>query len=138
MWSSVTERLIGTAGVSSTDIAGSSDASPRSVSKTDWIRRTDLGARNGVVADMRRDDLGSEGEKLASIDALVFGHARPLQIAAAAAGAESSSKARASRPTSATAICCNPGLLGAVTDAAGTTVAIVSSPASLCATNRPT
>jgi hypothetical protein len=29
---------------------------------------------------MRRDDLGGEGEKLAAIDALVFGHARPLQI----------------------------------------------------------
>jgi hypothetical protein len=28
---------------------------------------------------MRCDDLGSEGEKLAAIDALVFRHARPLQ-----------------------------------------------------------
>ena len=78
MWSSVTERRIGTAGVSSTGAAGSSDASPRSVSKTDWISAADVGARDGVVADMRRHDLGGEGEKLASIDGLVFGHACPL------------------------------------------------------------
>ena len=78
MWSSVTERRIGTAGVSSTDTAGSSDASPRSVSKTDWISRADVRARDGIVADMRRDDLGSQGEKLTAIDALVVGHPGPL------------------------------------------------------------
>ena len=49
-------------------------------------KSTDLGSGNGVVADMRRDDLGSEGEKLASFDALAFGHFHSLQIAAAAAG----------------------------------------------------
>ena len=87
MWSSVTERLIGTAGVSSTGIAGSSDAKSAQRVEDRLDQRTDLGARNGVVADMRRDDLGSESEKLASIDALVFGHVRSLRIAAAAAGA---------------------------------------------------
>ena len=50
-------------------------------------KSTDLGSGNGVVADMRRDDLGSESEKLASIDALVFGHLRSLRTAAATAGA---------------------------------------------------
>ena len=85
MWSSVTERRIGTAGVSSTEADGSSDASPRSVSKTDWISAPTSVPRDGVVADMRRDDLGGEGEKLAAIDALVFGHARPLQTASVAA-----------------------------------------------------
>ena len=71
MWSSVTERRIGTAGVSSTAVAGSSDASPLSVSKTDWISAATSDAGDGVVADMRRDDLGRQGEKLAAIDALV-------------------------------------------------------------------
>ena len=37
MWSSVAERRTGTAGVSSTKTAGSSAASPPSVSKTNWI-----------------------------------------------------------------------------------------------------
>ena len=37
MWSSVTERRIGTAGVSSTDAGGSSVARLFSASKTDWI-----------------------------------------------------------------------------------------------------
>ena len=63
MWSSVTERRIGTAGVSSTGAAGSSDASPLRVSKTDWISAADLGAGDGVVADMRRDDLGRSGRE---------------------------------------------------------------------------
>ena len=40
-------------------------------------QRADLGARDGVVADMRRNDLGGKGEKLASIDGLVFGHPVP-------------------------------------------------------------
>jgi hypothetical protein len=43
-------------------------------------QRTDLGARNGVVADMRRDDLGGEGEKLAAIDALVFRQLRSPRV----------------------------------------------------------
>ena len=60
MWSSVTERRIGTAGVSSTDTAGSSVASPRSVSKTAWISPPIFCARDDVVADMRRDDLGGQ------------------------------------------------------------------------------
>jgi hypothetical protein len=28
---------------------------------------------------MRRDDLGDEGEQFAAVDALVFGHLRPLR-----------------------------------------------------------
>ena len=78
MWSSVTERRIGTAGVSSAATAGSSAASRPSVSNTDWISARDVRTRDGVVADMRRDDLGGKGEKLAAVDALVFGHPRPL------------------------------------------------------------
>jgi hypothetical protein len=43
--------------------------------------RPDLGAADGVVADMRRDDLGGEGEKLAAVDDNVFGHSRVLWAA---------------------------------------------------------
>ena len=115
MWSSVTERRIGTAGVSSTGVDGSSVASPRSVSKTDWISAADVAARDGVVADMRRHDLGGEGEELASIDGLVFGHARPLQKASSPEVLPQlrllSSNAQALRPQAVTAPGCKTARL---------------------------
>lgn len=73
MWSSVTERRIGTAGVSSAAAAGSSDKPPEGVEHR-LDQPGDLGAGDGV-ADMRRDDLGGEGEELAPVDGLV-GHCR--------------------------------------------------------------
>ena len=74
MWSSVTERRIGTAGVSSTGAAGSSGSQPAQRVEDRLDQPADVRARDGVVADMRRDDLGGEGEELAPIDALVLGH----------------------------------------------------------------
>ena len=85
MCSSVTERRTGTAGVSSTVDVGSPDASPLRVSKTVWISTATSAIRDVVVADMRRDDLGGQSEKLAAINTLVFSHSRPLQVASATA-----------------------------------------------------
>ena len=87
MWSSVTERRIGTAGVSSTAAAGSSRRQPAQRVEDRLDQRADLRSRDGVVADMRRDDLGGKGEQLAPVDALVLGHLRPLRWHPATASA---------------------------------------------------
>jgi hypothetical protein len=79
MASSLTERLIGNAGVSSTGTAGSFVASPRRVSKTDWISAPTSAPAMALLATCR-DDLGGQGEKLAAVDTL-FGHLCSLETA---------------------------------------------------------
>ena len=79
MWSSLTERRIGTAGVCSAAAAGLSDPQPAEHVEDRLDQRRDLRAGDGVVADMCRDDLGCEGEKLDAVGSLVFGHLRPLR-----------------------------------------------------------
>ena len=80
MWSSVTERRIGTAGVGSVGSSGRLVGRQPAERVEDRLdQRGDIRAGDGVVADMGRDDLGCEGEKLAAVDTLVFGHLRPLR-----------------------------------------------------------
>ena len=80
MWSSVTERRTGTAGVNSSDAERLVRRQAVQRVEDGLDQRADLGSRNGVVADMRRHDLGSEGEKLTALDALVVGHPGPLRL----------------------------------------------------------
>jgi hypothetical protein len=100
MWSSVTERRIGTAGACSAAATGSSAASLPNVSKTDWIRPASSALGDGGAADVRRDNLGGKGEELAPLDALVLCHALPLEAAPAAIGQSGEQYSGAIRLTS--------------------------------------
>ena len=79
MWSSVTERRIGTAGVSSAGTAGLVGAKSAQRVEDRLDQRADLVPADGVVADMRRDDLGCECEQLGAVDTLVFSYCRTLE-----------------------------------------------------------
>ena len=76
MWSSVTDRRIGTAGVSFQRAEGSSDGGGAQRVED---RLDAEAAPTSLLPTVRRDDLCGQGEKLAAIDALVVPHACPMR-----------------------------------------------------------